>query len=243
MHGYNVAVEYPPALSLSEWQELLQLAHTNDLILHVEWMALYSAGQKLLKLKLEGMRSLVSARVSLTSGWEPTPITAPFAAIGSPAFAGISRLVRILDLFGDVKVAAASLTLWRDESRLGVECIGFTLTSELISQTSGATITWVEERKAGAKRKTSVYAQDASGDKIYEEPTGSGWQPYSLFTYDSALFAHEILRSGPALDILRRNHDFSSKAIILAEIIDSIALPTLAASSANKDATIETSST
>jgi hypothetical protein len=190
------------------------------LSLHVEWMALFSAGQKILKGKLERVSSpLQSATLRLRTGWTATPVERPFEEIGSPVFAGISRLVRILDLFGPVKVVSSSLDLDQNSDR---QCTGFTLNTKLVTVTDGLspiTIEWIEERKIGMKRNTLFEAVCENGDRIYEEPTHSGWQPWSLFAFDLCLFAHEMAGESAALHILARNHDLTSSAIKGAEKI------------------------
>eukprot|EP01122_Echinamoeba_exundans_P006674 TRINITY_DN1927_c0_g1_i2.p1 TRINITY_DN1927_c0_g1~~TRINITY_DN1927_c0_g1_i2.p1 ORF type:complete len:241 (-),score=29.12 TRINITY_DN1927_c0_g1_i2:522-1244(-) len=226
-HGYHVLVEYPPAMSSLEWQQLVQLAEAKRLILHVEWMALYSAGQKILKGKLERASSPVRcATLHLRSGWTPTAFDRAFDEIGSPVFAGISRLVRIFDLFGPFTVVSSSLELDAATNTAGdKQCTGFTLKTKLVTLSGGISIEWIEERKVGTKRNTLFEASCENGERIYEEPTHAGWQPWSLFAYDLCLFAHEIAEEPEAVRTLARNHALTAMAIKAAEDIHSLIAP------------------
>ena len=220
-HGYNVLVEYPPAMSIREWEELQAAARARSLIIYVEWIVLWSAGHKITKQRLGALASPVAKSVvKLESKWELTSISNPFEEIGSPVFAGISRLARILDLFGEnLEVESAQLEILKSEHDIS-KCAGFILTILLRNIDSGGLIEWIESRKVDTvRRKTSLVFETAAGEKIVEEPTGAGWQPFSSFAYDLSVFTHSVWRLDSAKAMMEANTRLSSKCMKFAEDI------------------------
>ncbi len=119
--GKHVACEYPLALSHEEAEALFELARAKERVLHVEHIELLSGTQRGIREAYEEMgcpRPVAGTYYSQANseGW-----IASSAVGGFPSFSGVSRLHRLVDLFGSAKPVEASFAEGAEELRLLVE--------------------------------------------------------------------------------------------------------------------------
>lgn len=117
--GKHVLCEYPLALSHAGAVRLFDLAHDQNLVLHVEHIELLSGSQLALRQALSGLgRPLegVYHTEANSEGW-----IADMRLGGFPSFSGISRLSRLVDLFGPAGVEDAAFEESEEEQRLLVD--------------------------------------------------------------------------------------------------------------------------
>ncbi len=117
--GKHVLCEYPLALSHDDAVRLFDLAQDRGRVLHVEHIELLSGSQTALRQAARGLGRPVDGRYHTeanSEGW-----IADMRLAGFPSFSGISRLSRLVDLFGPAGVEDAHLDELEDEQRLVVD--------------------------------------------------------------------------------------------------------------------------
>ncbi|KAL4657133.1 biliverdin reductase A isoform X1 [Arapaima gigas] len=172
--GKHVCVEYPLALSYSAAVELCCLADKQGKVLHVEHIELLTADYKQLKKDVSGKR-LQEGTLHFTGG----PLAPGF---GSLIFSGISRLTWLVDLFGELSVATATLTNGPDKHTK--------LTAHLLTRDQRP-LTWIEERGSGLRRGKSIDFLFDSG-RVDELPAVPR-DPVGLFAQDLHIFGQKLL--------------------------------------------------
>jgi biliverdin reductase len=108
--GKHVLCEYPLALTHDEGAELVGLAADRRQVLHVEHIELLSGTQLALRQEYEAMGRPRPAGGTYQSQANSEGWIASFEQAGFPSFSGISRLHRLVDLFGPATVADASFS-------------------------------------------------------------------------------------------------------------------------------------
>jgi biliverdin reductase len=174
--GKHVLVEYPLSLSAKGGAVLFDLADGRGRVLHVEHLELLSGAYAALRSAVRRHGALRQARLHFTGnsdGW-----IGDRARAGFPSFAGLARLSRLCDLFGDLEVESAHLA---DLSP------GFVLEATLRTQ-AGAPIAWRDERHPGQPRATSLRFEFEDGEIDGFPPR----EPSPLFAVDLALFEDEL---------------------------------------------------
>ena len=109
--GKHVIVEYPLSFNLAEAEELVNLAKQNNLLLHVEHIELLGGVHQLVIEHLSKIGSPFYARYSTKSPQRPVPDKWTYKPdlFGFPLTAAVSRLNRIIVLFGKVKSVSCQL--------------------------------------------------------------------------------------------------------------------------------------
>ncbi|TYQ29399.1 Gfo/Idh/MocA family oxidoreductase [Pseudanabaena sp. UWO311] len=109
--GKHVIVEYPLSFSLSEAEELVKLAQQQNLMLHVEHIELLGGVHQLVMEYLAKIGTPFYARYSTKSPQRPVPDKWTYKPdlFGFPLTAAVSRLNRIIVLFGKVKSVSCQL--------------------------------------------------------------------------------------------------------------------------------------
>jgi biliverdin reductase len=109
--GKHVIVEYPLAFSLSEAEDLIKLAQQQNLMLHVEHIELLGGVHQLVMKNLGKVGTPFYARYSTKSPQRPVPDKWTYKPdlFGFPLTAAVSRLNRIIVLFGKVKSVSCQL--------------------------------------------------------------------------------------------------------------------------------------
>ncbi len=103
--GKHVVVEYPLSLDVAEAEELVNLAQAQSRLLHVEHIELLSGIHVALAEALPEIGTPFSVRYSSVNPQQPAPHkwTYQFDLFGFPLIGALSRLNRLLDLFGPVE--------------------------------------------------------------------------------------------------------------------------------------------
>ena len=109
--GKHVIVEYPLAFSVQEAEELVKLAKQQNLMLHVEHIELLGGVHQLVMENISKIGNPFYARYSTKSPHAPVPDKWSYQPelFGFPLTAAVSRLNRIIVLFGKVKAVSCQL--------------------------------------------------------------------------------------------------------------------------------------
>jgi biliverdin reductase len=112
--GKHVVVEYPLALNLGEAEDLMQLAQTQNKLLHVEHIELLSGIHQAVVAALPEIGTAFYARYTSFNGQRPAPRkwTYALAQFGFPLVGALSRIHRLTDLFGPVATVSCRATYW-----------------------------------------------------------------------------------------------------------------------------------
>ncbi|MBW4511423.1 MAG: Gfo/Idh/MocA family oxidoreductase [Scytonematopsis contorta HA4267-MV1] len=153
-HGKHVVVEYPLCLDVGEAEELIALAKIQKKLLHVEHLELLGGLHNCLKEYLPQMGEVFYARYSTINPQNPSPRkwTYNHELFGFPLMGALSRLHRLIDLFGEVLTINCHNRFWQTEADFYQTCFlssQVNFTSGLLAQLvygKGETI-WQPERK------------------------------------------------------------------------------------------------
>ena len=117
--GKHVLCEYPLALAHDEAVQLFEQAERQGKVLHVEHIELLSGSQMALRQAVQGLGRPIEGLYHTeanSEGW-----IADMALAGFPSFSGISRLNRLVDLFGPAGIEDATFDEREEEQRLVVD--------------------------------------------------------------------------------------------------------------------------
>ncbi|MFM6201375.1 MAG: Gfo/Idh/MocA family protein, partial [Dolichospermum sp.] len=152
--GKHVIVEYPLALDVKEAEELIILAKTVNKLLHVEHIELLGGWHQTLKEHLYQLGDLFYVRHSTLNPQHPAPRkwTYNHEMFGFPLIGALSRLNRLIDLFGEVFTVNCHQRYWQVEPDYYQTCFcsaQLCFDSGLLAQVvygKGETL-WQSERK------------------------------------------------------------------------------------------------
>ena len=115
--GKHVIVEYPLAVDVKEAEELIILAKTVNKLLHVEHIELLGGWHQTLKQHLYQLGDLFYVRHSTLNPQQPAPRkwTYNHEMFGFPLIGALSRLNRLIDLFGEVFSVNCHQRYWQIE--------------------------------------------------------------------------------------------------------------------------------
>jgi len=121
--GKHVVVEYPLCLDIAEAEDLLALAQTQHKLLHIEHIELLGGVHQALKATLPNIGPVFYARYVTVKPEHPAPQRWSYHGqqFGFPLVGALSRLHRLVDVFGQVATVICNAQFWetRDgESRL-----------------------------------------------------------------------------------------------------------------------------
>jgi Biliverdin reductase, catalytic/Oxidoreductase family, NAD-binding Rossmann fold len=192
--GKHVCVESPMALSLSSAVELFQFAAFNNRILHVEHIELLTEFHIALRDLVISKKDSLAKSVKISFTGSSLPLN-----WGHPAFAGISRIARLWDLYGPLEVIDANLEIFSSSSK----SVSFQMKVLFRSPYCSSPIEWTEKRAEGLARNTRVEISFADGtlyDSINLQKMNPGETVASsghlstkgLFAQDLDLFLDQI---------------------------------------------------
>ena len=109
--GIHAVVEYPLAFELAEAQALVSLAQDRDRLLHVEHIELLSGVHQLLKREIPGLGTVFSVTYTTINATRPAPDRWTYEPdlFGFPLIGAVSRLHRLVDLFGPIQQVSCQL--------------------------------------------------------------------------------------------------------------------------------------
>jgi biliverdin reductase len=110
----HVVVEYPLSLDVTEAESLLQLAKTQGKLLHVEHIELLSGIHKAVKNTLPKISTPFYVRYNSLAHQSPAPQKWTYhpELFGFPFIGALSRLSRLINLFGEVTSVAGQARFW-----------------------------------------------------------------------------------------------------------------------------------
>jgi biliverdin reductase len=112
--GKHVIVEYPLALDVIEAEELIALATAQSKLLHVEHIELLSGIHLAVRDSLPAVGNAFYVRYSNINPQHPAPQKWTYQTdlFGFPLIGAVSRIHRLIDLFGPVKTVGCQARFW-----------------------------------------------------------------------------------------------------------------------------------
>ncbi len=109
--GCHVVVEYPLAFRLQEAEQLVELARIRQRLLHVEHIELLSGVHLLLQQELPSLGGLFTVNYATLTTNRPAPDRWTYRPelFGFPLIGAVSRIHRLVDLFGPVQAVSCQL--------------------------------------------------------------------------------------------------------------------------------------
>lgn len=152
--GKHVIVEYPLSLDVKEAQELITLSKSQNKLLHVEHIELLGGLHQALKQHLPQIGQVFYARYSTINPQNPAPRKWTYnrELFGFPLSGALSRLHRLVDLFGNVTSVNCHNRFWQTDTEYYQGCFLSTqlcFTNGLLAEVvygKGETL-WDAERK------------------------------------------------------------------------------------------------
>lgn len=110
----HVVIEYPLALDVQEAATLVELAQKQKKLLHVEHIELLGGVHQALKASLPQVGQVFYARYITTKPEHPAPERWSYHSqqFGFPLAGALSRLHRLIDVFGEVDTVACQTQYW-----------------------------------------------------------------------------------------------------------------------------------
>ncbi|MGQ9870780.1 Gfo/Idh/MocA family protein [Leptodesmis sp.] len=209
--GKHVVIEYPLALDLAEAQETIALAKAQNKLLHVEHIELLGGVHQALKASLPLVGKVFYARYATIKPERPAPQrwSYHYDQFGFPLVGALSRLHRLIDLFGAVTHVTCQAQFWTPDSRSPISYYTSCLcTAHLHFQTGllaevtygkGAAL-WEAERKFAMHGDQGALVMDADQGRLI---TAAGSQAIAvggrrgLFARDTAMVIDHLLAGTP----------------------------------------------
>ncbi|MEC4814483.1 MAG: Gfo/Idh/MocA family oxidoreductase [Scytonema sp. PMC 1069.18] len=169
--GKHVIVEYPLALDVKEAEELIALSKAQNKLLHVEHIEMLGGVHQALKQHLPKVGGIFFVRYNTIKPEHPAPRkwTYSHELFGFPLMGALSRLHRLVDLFGKVVTVNCHNRFWEVEKEYYQACLchaHLCFENGLLAQViygKGETL-WEPERKF------EVHGED--GGLIFNDNTG-----------------------------------------------------------------------
>ncbi|MEH2305337.1 Gfo/Idh/MocA family protein [Nostoc sp.] len=206
-NGKHVIIEYPLSLDVVEADELIALAKAQKKLLHVEHLELLGGLHQALKQNLAKVGEVFYARYSTINPQNPAPRkwTYNHELFGFPLIGALSRLHRLIDLFGTVFTVNCHQRYWEIEPEYYQTCFctgELCFNSGLLAQVvygKGESI-WQSERKF------EVHGE--KGGLVFDGDTGIFIQPgettsievgprRGLFAKDTAMVLDHLFDGTP----------------------------------------------
>ena len=207
LSGKHVIVEYPLSVDLAEAEELVALSKAKNKLLHVEHIELLGGVHQALKQHLPQVGHVFYARYNTINPQHPAPRkwTYSHELFGFPLIGALSRLHRLIDLFGKVLTVNCHNRFWQMETEYYQSCVCVTqlcFTNGLLAQViygKGETL-WFAERKFEVHGENGGLVFDGetgfllrSGEKSpIEVGTRRG-----LFAQDTSLVLDHLTKNSP----------------------------------------------
>lgn len=125
--GKHVVVEYPLCLEVAEAETLLTLAKAQQRLLHVEHIELLGGVHQALKASLPQVGRVFYARYATIKPERPAPQRWSYHAqqFGFPLVGALSRLHRLVDVFGTVETVTCKAQFWERQNETEQQAIGW----------------------------------------------------------------------------------------------------------------------
>lgn len=115
--GKHVVVEYPLSLDVNQAAELVQLAESQQTLLHVEHVELLSGIHQTARTALPEIGTPFYVRYCSLNPQRPAPQKWTYNSelFGFPLMGAVSRIHRLIDLFGEVTTVSCQAQFWGNE--------------------------------------------------------------------------------------------------------------------------------
>ncbi|ARV58349.1 glycosyl transferase family 2 [Nostocales cyanobacterium HT-58-2] len=169
--GKHVVVEYPLSVDVGEAEELIALSKAQKKLLHVEHIELLGNLHQALKQHLPQVGQVFFVRYNTIKPEGPAPRkwTYNHELFGFPLIGALSRLHRLVDLFGKVTSVNCHNRFWETETEYYQSCLCLTQLS-FSSGLLGEVIYGKGETLWQSERKFEVHGED--GGLIFDGDTG-----------------------------------------------------------------------
>jgi biliverdin reductase len=123
--GKHVVVEYPLALEPKAAEEAIALAQAQGKLLHVEHIELLGGVHQALRQSIREIGTPFYARYCTINPQHPAPRKWTYNPVlfGFPLSAALSRLHRLVDLFGEVVSASTQARFWQEDPEFYSACL------------------------------------------------------------------------------------------------------------------------
>ena len=206
-NGKHVVVEYPLCLDVTEAEELIALAQTQNKLLHVEHIELLGGLHQALKQNLAAIGTLFYARYSTVNPQRPTPRKWTYhqELFGFPFSGALSRIHRLTDLFGTVATVSCQNRYWGTDSEFYTACLctaQLRFTSGLVADVTygkGEAL-WQDERKFEVHgEKGGLIFDKEAGILVQAEETTpiEVGARRGLFAKDTAMVLDHLFKGNP----------------------------------------------
>lgn len=202
----HVLCDYPLALSHAQALELFALAQKQGRVLHVEHIGLLAEDHQELKRQITAFGRLHKGEYLFQGGWSAK--LADEGRSGPYPFHAISRLLQIMDWFGDFTVESREISLRPEGFRMHLH----------LELKAGGTLGFTEERIEGLPRRRSFQGSFEKGPVHWKTGSMGG----NLFAKDLAWFRDRVLEGKPCY----YEEGLMLKAIRILEGIDMPSTPT-----------------
>ncbi len=206
-HGKHVVVEYPISLDVDEAKELIQQAKSKNLFLHIEHIELLSSLHLALRQYLPLLGDIFYVRYSTIKPQNPAPRkwTYTHKDFGFPLTGALSRLHRLIDLFGKVSTVNSHNRFWAMEEEYYQSCFCTTqlsFESGLLAELAygkGETL-WQAERKFEVQGENGALIFDGNNgvfiqkEDIKKIPIGTR---RGLFAQDTKMVLDHLFNGAP----------------------------------------------
>ncbi len=205
--GKHVVVEYPLALEPTEAEEAIALAQAQGKLLHVEHIELLGGVHQALRQSIGEIGTPFYARYSTINPQHPAPRKWTYnpELFGFPLSAALSRLHRLIDLFGEVVSVSTQARFWQDDPEFYSACLcaaQLRFTSGLIGEViygKGKTF-FQAERKFEVQGEQGTLIFDGEQGKLVKQETTTPIEVGSrrgLFAKDTKMVLDHLLEGTP----------------------------------------------
>ncbi|AKG24776.1 glycosyl transferase family 2 [Calothrix sp. 336/3] len=170
-HGKHVVIEYPLSLDVEEASEIVTLARSQNLLLHVEHIEILTGTHQALQKYLPELGQVFYVRYNTINPQHPAPRKWSYnhELFGFPMIAAVSRLHRLIDLFGEVLTVNCHYRFWQTEPDYYQSCFCVTQLN-FHNGLLGQVIYGKGETLWQAERKFEVHGE--KGGLIFEVNSG-----------------------------------------------------------------------
>jgi len=213
--GKAVVVEYPLALDLQEAIAIVTAARQQGTLLHVEHIELLSGIHHTIRDALPDIGAPFYARYVSMAPKRPAPQRWSYSSklFGFPLTGALSRINRMIDLFGEVKTVFCSLQLWSSDGEPlapdSADAFGTVLCSAQLQFASGllgevvygkGQALWDAQRRIEVQGRFGRLQVDREGGELLLEnetrPLTVGSRR-GLFAQDTAMVLDALTQSTP----------------------------------------------
>lgn len=205
--GKHVVVEYPLALEPKAAEEAIALAQAQGKLLHVEHIELLGGVHQALRQSIREIGTAFYARYCTINPQHPAPRKWTYnpALFGFPLSGALSRLHRLVDLFGEVVSISTQARFWQEDPEFYSACLCTTrlrFSSGLIGEViygKGKTF-FQAERKFEVQGEQGTLIFDGEEGKLVRGETTAPIEVGSrrgLFAKDTKMVLDHLLEGTP----------------------------------------------